>query len=159
MARKNINIFSSDDIESTRKMLDELSNYLSSNQMIEELTNMAYGEVIKNVSEYSKNHLGTINTEVAGNVGRVYTNDSVLIYNEYGTGVVGSQNPHPETDGWQYDINSHGDIGWWYQDNGEWHWTKGLPARQGFYDAREKMKQIVGDKINLTIEKIFNYEK
>lgn len=68
---------------------------------------------------------------------------------EYGTGVVGADNPHPNParSGWVYDINSHGEEGWWYQtvegdpnptkyitSTGEWlAWTKGMPSRPFMY--------------------------
>lgn len=57
-------------------------------------------------------------------------------YVEYGTGIVGSNNPHPKPINWQYDVNAHGDEGWKYiGDDGKLHWTKGMPSRPFMYDT------------------------
>lgn len=66
----------------------------------------------------------------------VYTGCEYAKYVEFGTGIVGENNPHPNPDGWQYDINRHGDNGWFYIGrDGEWHWTKGMPARPFMYNT------------------------
>lgn len=65
-------------------------------------------------------------------------------YVEFGTGVVGSSSPHPDPQGWQYDINAHGDDGWVYFDDysGEFRWTKGFKSRPFMYNtARELEKE------------------
>lgn len=51
-------------------------------------------------------------------------------YSEYGTGIIGSQTPHPDPKmGWKYDVNEHGEKGWRYQNEaGQWVHTKGLPS-------------------------------
>ena len=64
-------------------------------------------------------------------------------YHEYGTGIVGSQNPHVaealQQAGWKYDVNNHGEKGWIYPvENGEYRWTKGQPASKEFWKALEK---------------------
>ena len=67
---------------------------------------------------------------------------------EFGTGVVGQESPHPDTSivGWKYDMNQHGDMGWYYFKDGEWHWTKGMPSRPFLYqtgmDLRERIEEI-----------------
>ena len=65
-------------------------------------------------------------------------------YVEFGTGVVGSSSPHPDPQGWQYDVNAHGDDGWVYYDDysGEFRWTKGFKSRPFMYNtARELEKE------------------
>ena len=65
-------------------------------------------------------------------------------YVEFGTGVVGSSSPHPDPQGWQYDVNAHGDEGWVYYDDysGEFRWTKGFKSRPFMYNtARELEKE------------------
>lgn len=66
---------------------------------------------------------------------------------EYGTGIVGATNtPHPDMGTWDYDINNHGEKGWWYPTespypnqptrtiNGKLYaWTKGEPSRPFMY--------------------------
>lgn len=81
-------------------------------------------------------------------------------YHEYGTGIIGAQFPHTaealSKAGWKYDINGHGEKGWWYpttdkdpnpykwtDESGQLRaWTKGLPAERAFYEALEKAKEL-----------------
>ena len=81
--------------------------------------------------------------------------DEIDTYREFGTGIVGSQNPHVDEalakSGWQYDVNKHGEKGWWYPvDTGETYkgtnivelrWTKGQPAQKKFYYASKRAKE------------------
>lgn len=59
------------------------------------------------------------------------------MYVEYGTGIVGSEHPHPSPEiPWAYDINNHGDDGWQYiGKDGKLHWTKGQPSRPFMYNT------------------------
>jgi hypothetical protein len=88
-------------------------------------------------------------------------------YKEFGTGVVGKNTPHPNsgTSGWIYDVNEHGEKGWWYPTtdsdtnktkkliDGKWYaWTKGMRAHREFYNAtdkaKERLEEIIKDKIS-----------
>lgn len=62
---------------------------------------------------------------------------------EFGTGVVGENSPHPQPDGWNYDVNSHGESGWWYMNNkdGIFHWTKGMPSRPFMYNTVKELEK------------------
>ena len=67
-------------------------------------------------------------------------------YKEFGTGIVGSQNPHVDDalakSGWKYDVNKHGEKGWIYpKDDGTFGWTKGQPAQKKFYLASQRAKE------------------
>lgn len=65
---------------------------------------------------------------------------------EFGTGVRGmrSQHPDPNLANWKYDVNEHGEAGWWYWgDDGRWHWTAGMPSRPYMYDTAKVMKEAV----------------
>lgn len=74
----------------------------------------------------------------------IYTNCSWASFVEFGTGIVGSENPHPDTGvvGWKYDTNEHGENGWFYYKNGEWHWTKGMPSRPFMYETAQELKDM-----------------
>lgn len=64
-----------------------------------------------------------------------------MLYFEYGTGIVGSQNPHPDPVNWVYDINDHGDKGWIYVPTESYHLnyaTEVYPARNGTIIARTR---------------------
>lgn len=76
-------------------------------------------------------------------LGIIRTDCPYAIYVEFGTGVVGKRNPHPEPiEGWQYDVNEHGDKGWWYfnERDQKWHWTKGMVSRPFMYNTLQLLK-------------------
>lgn len=75
----------------------------------------------------------------------VYTNCPWAPFVEFGTGIVGANSPHPNTSvvGWKYDVNEHGEKGWFYFKDGKWHWTKGMPSRPFMYEtSMQLMKEI-----------------
>ena len=91
---------------------------------------------------YSGELLSSIKAEYDGNVPdgaswMVVTDCPWAFYVEFGTGIVGAGSPHPNPGiaGWKYDVNQHGDLGWYYFKDGEWHWTKGMPSRPFMYRA------------------------
>ena len=75
----------------------------------------------------------------------VYTNCPWAKFVEFGTGIVGSKSPHPDTSiiGWKYDVNEHGEEGWFYFRDQKWHWTKGLPSRPFIYETAQDLREIV----------------
>ena len=82
--------------------------------------------------------------DLASGVGIIKANTPYAIYVEFGTGVVGSQSPHPSPNGYRYDVNAHGDKGWVYYDDGSgvFRWTKGFKSRPFMYNtARELEKE------------------
>lgn len=107
--------------------------------------------IVKRVSEvglennYNSTELLPVKNE--GNVvtGGIKTTDEKDTYREFGTGIVGSNNPHIAEylakAGWKYDVNEHGEKGWIYpKSDGTFGWTKGLPAEKKFYEAMLKME-------------------
>ena len=102
---------------------------------------------------YSGELFSSIRAEYSGSVPDgaswlVITDCPWAAYVEFGTGIVGQESPHPDTSivGWKYDVNQHGDMGWDYFKDGEWHWTKGMPSRPFLYqtgmDLRERIEEI-----------------
>ena len=93
------------------------------------------GELLNSIDGYfdSKSGVGIIKAETP-----------YAIYVEFGTGIVGSQSPHPKPNGYKYDVNNHGDKGWVYydDDSGTFRWTKGFKSRPFMYNtARELEKE------------------
>lgn len=72
----------------------------------------------------------------------IYTDCAWAQFVEFGTGIVGSENPHPEVNGWKYDVNEHGEKGWFYFKDGEWHWTKGMPSRPFMYETAKELRDM-----------------
>lgn len=125
--------------------IDEYKKYLEEKQkeMLQKTKN-----VVQEVSKIGLegNHKSTelLPVKYDGSVvsGGIKTTDPVDTYREYGTGIVGSNNPHPDImTGWKYDVNEHGEKGWIYpKGDGTYGWTKGLPAEKKFYEAMERME-------------------
>lgn len=90
----------------------------------------------------------------SNHVGVIRNDTWYAFYVEYGTGVVGGDNPHPEMDGrWapppisyttasgeervytQYDTYGHGLAGWTYEKGEHLYHTIGMPSRPFMYDT------------------------
>ena len=111
--------------------------------------------IVRRVSEVGlqDNHKSTemLPVKNEGNIvsGGIKTTDEIDTYREFGTGIVGSQNPHPDLmSGWQYYVPSpykktmNGRQGWIYpKGNGEYVFTEGIPASKKFYNAMIRMEQ------------------
>ena len=89
-----------------------------------------------------------IPAEMQGNTAIAYarSTNEIDTYREFGTGIVGSQNPHVdevlEKSGWKYDVNEHGEKGWIYpKKDGTFGWTKGQVAQKKFYTASKRAKE------------------
>lgn len=73
-----------------------------------------------------------------GSIKIIVGNDTALFW-EYGTGIVGEQNPHIDTSSWEYDIHGHRDKGWVYTGGSQtaFSWevadgvyqTRGMPSQ------------------------------
>ena len=90
--------------------------------------NLKRGDVIYNGSEWI-----------------VYTDCGWAAFTEFGTGIVGMENPHPDISiaNWKYDVNEHGENGWFYFKDGEWHWTQGLPSRPFMYETARDLPSMI----------------
>ncbi len=77
------------------------------------------------------------------NVGIIKAGTLYAAYVEFGTGVVGKGSPHPNPQGWQYDVNNHGDSGWVYHDDnsGQFRWTKGFKSRPFMYNTARQLEK------------------
>ena len=130
------------DLEEYKKMLEDYKKKLP--QVAE--------NIVRRVSEVGlqDNHKSTelLPIKNEGNVvsGGIKTTDEIDTYREFGTGIVGNQNPHISEYlakvGWIYDVNEHGEKGWRYpKGDGTYGWTKGIPASKKFYNAMIRMEE------------------
>ena len=90
--------------------------------------------------------LSSIAGEHSGNYGYVKCKCGYAVYVEFGTGVVGSRKPHPDISiaGWKYDVNGHGELGWWYRGkDGTLYWTKGFESRPFMYNTAQQLRALV----------------
>lgn len=126
---------------------------------IHDLTQKAYEEVIdKCIKANLGNYIGSVKVKYPeGNngVGEVSTDDMVIIFNEYGTGIVGKGAPHPAIDGWEYDVNNHGISGWVYpKKDGTYGRTRGIRSKKMFYETSEDMKKEAVNSILVEIKRL-----
>lgn len=87
-----------------------------------------------------------IESQYSGGSGFVVSTATHSIFCEFGTGVVGANSPHPDIAlaGWSYDVNQHGELGWWYIGrDGQAHWTKGMPSRPYMYETARMLRNMV----------------
>jgi len=90
----------------------------------------------------------------ASHMGTITATAEYAVYVEFGTGIVGEENPHPASGelGIEYDKKSHGESGWWYPSEKGWYkpkdggpllaWTKGMPARPFMYTTLRELEAI-----------------
>ena len=157
-------------MELSKKSLEEAKKFLNKYQeayskgidnAVKYATEMMYNKVLEYCyANGISNHTSQIQWQYDDNTktGRVWTNDMVIIFNEMGTGIVGSNNPHPNPDGpfksWKYDVNEHGEKGWRYpKKDGTYGWTRGLPSRHMFYSAFQDIKNEIGNIVDIEIRK------
>lgn len=76
------------------------------------------------------------------NKGILFTDCPHACYVEFGTGIKGSVSPHP-TLPWEYDVNGHGEDGWYYYDTeqGRVRFTKGMPSRPFMYETAKELER------------------
>ena len=106
------------------------------------------------------------NGEVNGNEGRVYNDEEKATYAEFGVGIVGSQNPHPTMQDWIYDVNEHGDKGWWFpttdaryirkkdKSGQTWGWTKGNASQPFMWETAKRLRAIAPDTVIRILKEI-----
>ena len=135
------------------------------NQFRNELTRKC-NELIQQLTEYGKVfakmevlRLGAFDTgqladkiqgffDASSRVGFIRADCWYAVYVEYGTGVVGASESHPEpAAGWIYDVNNHGQSGWVYfnEREGKVMRTKGQPSSPFMYNTFRELQRKAND--------------
>lgn len=75
----------------------------------------------------------------------IYTGCDHAAFVEFGFGVRGAENAHPDPSiaSWKYDINLHGSAGWWYNKDGEWHWSGGQPSKPFMFETGRDLRNLI----------------
>ena len=79
------------------------------------------------------------------------------IYVEYGTGIVGASEPHPEAaEQWAYDVNGHGIKGWVYKSDkdGKFHWTMGYISRPFMYNTLRWLEEAAPQRMSEMLDQM-----
>ena len=132
------------DIEKYKRELTEKVNLL-----IGELTDYGVQVAKAQVRELGAWYTGELESSIEGyfspsvGVGIIKAGAPYAVYVEFGTGIVGKSQPHPSPDDWRYDINEHGESGWWYFNDytGRTQWTKGMPSRPFMFNTARKLEE------------------
>lgn len=177
---------SSDDIEKLENQINELITDMEnfSKKVVEEAAYecLKLAEENHNALPYKPTETMefTIEDDSENNSKNVIMRGSQAIYSEFGTGTMGERSPHPIKSDFGLDgYNSHivpngtiryakasdtarggipeGELFWTYQDeNGEWHYTQGVPAGKQMYNAandlEDTMPSIIEKVIDETME-------
>lgn len=144
------------DEKSIDRAIQELKEYkklfqLKCNLLVKTLTEYGVEIAKMEVKKLDAIYTGELQNSIEGffpstNVGIIRAGATYGVYVEFGTGVVGKNSPHPDPQGYQYDVNNHGDKGWVYydEDSGTFKWTRGFRSRPFMYNtARELEKQCI----------------
>jgi len=173
---------SSNDIKETIKKLKEFQKNISEadKEIVEQLADIGLQKIQDNynITGYKDGNEDTGFFKTGSDkVKRIGVTGTQVLYNEFGTGTIGSQNPHPEKSG--YGLNSYnsgrtirkngksesnatqngipeGELYWTYMKNGQKHYTQGIPAGKQVYDAANSLKEektriskkVVGDVLS-----------
>lgn len=86
-------------------------------------------------------------------IGTITAGTDHAAFVEFGTGIVGSWNPHPYGNiGWEYDVNGHGYQGWVYPKNNRFYHTLGQKSNPFMYRTAktlsEQAERILNEHIN-----------
>ncbi len=135
-----------DDIRKYRLELQKKCDEFT-RQLAEEGVAIAKANILSEDAIYTGELLNSMNIKpgdviVNGASYHIYTACPWAKFVEFGTGIVGKDNPHPDISivGWRYDVNEHGEKGWFYFKNGKWHWTKGMPSRPFMYNTASALR-------------------
>lgn len=131
-------------------------------------------EAIDEISEEKVKELNDENyhfekkpTATEGNtvIGGFKSNTQEDLYTEFGTGIIGQENPHPESNGYttSHDIRRYnlktgqveditGSDYWVYENNGEFYSTRGRPAKKKVYESVEEIEETLSDRISQKID-------
>lgn len=154
----SINVFSRSSIENAKQMLVKKADKIEggAREAVKKLTQIGY-EYMMTIAPMESGELAegvTWEYDESTNTGRIRVGAGYALFVEYGTGIVGAQNPHPEpAPGWTYDVNAHGEAGWTYFDEKQnrYRWTKGEPAHAFVYKTREYMKSVADETLRVSI--------
>lgn len=118
--------------------------------LIEKLTKEGADIAKMRVAALGKVYTGELQSSITGffdkntRTGIIRAGAWYAIYVEYGTGVVGAASPHPEPDGWMYDVGGHGDDGWTYYNpnSGKYQHTTGEPSAPFMYQTGKELEKL-----------------
>lgn len=181
--KKKIKIdLSTNSIEKLIEKLQEFQKNISNadEKIVDKLSELGLQEIQNNYSQtgYKDGNEDVGFFQVGSKTKRkIGVSGTQVLYNEFGTGTLGAESPHPEKD--NYGLNAYnsgktirkngksssnatdrgipeGALYWTYIKNGQKYYTQGIPAGKQVYNAKkvieeqkEKIiKEVVGDALS-----------
>lgn len=88
-------------------------------------------------------------------IGRVYSNDEVIVLNEFGSGIKGTQDEWANKFGYQVNLSGKGKEGWKFynQEHGYGGITHGIPSKHMFYEALKEIEKELAKDVQISIDK------
>lgn len=125
---------------------------------VKEATERLYELIIKNCEENNITiHHSNIyyDYDSTKNVGRVWTDDIVIIFNEFGTGIKGTQDEWASSLGYEVNASGKGEKGWYFynQEHNYGGLTHGIRSKHIFYNALQEIEKDLASNIAITISK------
>ena len=126
---------------------------------IEKATKKLYDKIIENCKdnnitihdsnifwEYDKNT----------NTGKVWTDDIVIQFNEFGTGIKGTQDSWANSFDYKVNQSGKGEKGWYFKNNEHLYngITHGIVSKHMFYNALLEMQLELPKTISITIKRL-----
>lgn len=152
--------------DSIERAIQELNSYTQeverkASEVVRTLTEQGVEIAKQEVSEMDAVYTGELKNSIYGEydavtgTGRIKVKAPYAKFVEFGTGIVGKNASHPEPQGWQYDINDHGEKGWIYlnERDGRLHWTQGFRSRPFMYNTARRLREIAGATLRVVFRR------
>ena len=125
---------------------------------IEEATNQCYQLISQKMETYGlSDHIGNIKVEfdLKNNIGKISTEDIVIIFHEFGTGIKGTQNKWADLFGYTVNQSGKGEDGWYFKNekNNYEGITHGLTSKHIFYESLREIQQQLPRTVSISIAK------
>ena len=158
MARKvyRMDVLSISSIENLKKQLEEYKKSLNTkceilvSRLAELGVEVAKASIVDLDAVFTGELYGSISYNKVSNDGKrvifaVVADSEHAIYVEMGTGIVGAESPYPGNlpavyaQGKTIRQLADGRYGWFYERDGKWYFTEGMPSRPFMYFATMEM--------------------
>ncbi len=161
---------------SFQKLIKDLEKYKSdlrkgANLGVKEASLKFYNLVIAKMKNYNlSNHISEVKYEDLSTdktqAYRVYTNDIVIMFHEFGTGIKGTDDTWANSFGYKVNDTGKGEAGWWYptdlSDPNPHKWTDksgqlralthGLTSKHIFYESLKEIEKDLAKEVQLKID-------
>lgn len=135
------------------------SQYIKGIQIgVEEATKQLYETIIKKLNDNNlSNHIGNVyySYDNLARIGKVWTDDIVIIFHEFGTGVKGTQDNWASLFDYQVNQSGKGEKGWYfYNENGDYGGiTHGLSTKHIFYESLMEIKKQLPKTMSVSVSR------